>query len=273
MEPNRPRRVSTTKRILAAAAVLLLLGGCARTDQKKLVAFLAGARSPVGCREYRVMPPDVISINARPTEEYPHLMVRIGPDGRASLPLVGEFDLADKTTTQIAAELTELLRDYYEDVQVTVMVTDYRSQRFYVYGEVNRPGVYSYTGTDTLLSALAAAGLNRLAMPEKIQLIRGMTPMPAVEEIELDEKGKIKGDVQKITINLWDMARDGKMSGDVLLANNDVIYVPANPLAKVGLALQNLLRPATPAIQAVHVPADMVSEVEPEVTSSSRRYR
>jgi len=261
------------RQVLAAAAVLLLFAGCARTNHKKLMAFLANARSPVGCQEYRVMPPDVISIHARPTEEYANLLVRVGPDGRASLPLVGEFALADKTTTQITAELTESLRDYYEDVQVTVMVTDYHSQRYYVYGEVNRPGVFSYTGTDTLLSALASAGLNRLAMPEKIQIIRGMTPMPTTDKMELDEKGKIKGNVQKITINLWDMTRDGKLSGDVLLANNDVIYVPANPLAEIGLAIQNLLRPATPAIQAVHVPADMVSEVQPEVTSSSRRFK
>jgi polysaccharide export outer membrane protein len=229
-----------------------------------LVRFLATAQSPTVCADYRVMPPDVLSVTAAPTEEYANLTVRLGPDGKAFLPLVGTYDFANKTTTQIAAELTEKLRDYYEDVQVTVAVQNYQSQKFYVFGEVSRPGVYAFTGSDSVVSALAAAQPTRLAAPEKICLIRGLSPMPGTAGVEVDASGNVMNKTQKITINLWQMARDGRMSANVTLADNDVIYVPANPMAQVGLALQNLLLPANPVVQVAHLPADTVGGVQPE---------
>ena len=243
----------------------LVLTGCA-TDQRKLLQFLATTHTPMSNAEYRVMPPDVLSVTANPAPEYAGLNVRVGPDGKAFLPLVGELHLANKTTTEIAAELTENLQDYYEDVQVTVAVEGYLSQKYFVFGEVGRPGVYAYRGSDTLLSALASAGPTRLAMPEKIYLVRGLHALPGDEGIEVDENGLMKNNVQKITINLWEMARDGKLPGNVALANNDVIYVPAHPLAKVGLALQNLLFPAKPAIDVAHVPSDIGRGVGPRWT-------
>ncbi|NQU75778.1 MAG: polysaccharide export protein [Planctomycetes bacterium] len=248
-----------------AALAWPLLGGCSTTDHQALIAFMATANGSGGCGEYRVMPPDILSINAMPTEEYINLIVRVGPDGRSFLPLIGEYDFAGKSTTQIAAEITAGLRGYYEDVQVTVAVERYQSQRYYVFGEVTRPGVYPFTGTDSLISALAAAEPTRLAQQEKVYLVRGLDPLPNEEGIELDSTGRIKNKVQKVAINLLEMTRDGKMSANLLLANNDVIYVPANPAAKVGLALQNLLLPARPVIEAAHVPTDTLSGTQPDM--------
>jgi hypothetical protein len=54
-----------------------------------------------------------------------------------------------------------------------------------------------------------------------------------------------------------EMAADGHLSANLALAQDDVIYVPANPFAKVGLAIQNLLLPATPAVSAVGLPYQM----------------
>ena len=159
--------------------------------------FLATSGSLTGCEEYVVMPPDVLSITARPTDEFRGYTVRVGPDGKAFLPLIGNYLFAGKTTSQIAAELTENLLDYYEDVQVTVAIKAYRSQRFFVWGEVARPGVYPFTGNDTLVSALASALPTRMALPERIVIIRGMDPLPGADGVPIDQQGRIKNRTQK----------------------------------------------------------------------------
>ena len=257
------KHVSVT--LVVGTVLCLALAGCG-TDQTKLAQFFDATHKPMGSEEYRVMPPDIISINARPTEEYGNLRVRLGPDGKAFLPLIGEFQLANKTTTQIAAELTENLQDYYDDVQVSVMVTAYRSQRYYVFGEVSNPGPYPFTGNDSLLSALATAGPTRLAMPEKIHLVRGLSPL---EKVEVDEDGTIKNNVQKVTINLLEMISQGDVSTNMLLANNDVIYVPANPAAKIGLVLQNLLLPVNPVVNTIGAPRDISEANDPSSSNTT----
>lgn len=259
-EMHEERAMNRTTRPVGPAVALgialcALLSGCA-TDQDALVRFLATADAPGRGGEYHVMPPDVLTIQASPTEEYANRTVKVGPDGKAFLPLVGAFELAGKTTTEIAGELTENLRDYYEDVQVTVTISQYASQKYYVMGEVSRPGVYPYTGNDSLLAAIAGAGPTRLAWPERVYLVRGLDPLPGESGLEVNADGRVGGKLQKIRINIMEMARDGDLSANVTLAQNDVIFVPANPFAKVGLAIQNLLLPATPAVQAAGFPYD-----------------
>ena len=244
--------------LLAAGFCLPMLAGCAQ-DPAQLRAFLAQAHSPVGSTEYRVMPPDVISITARPSEEYRDLTIQLGPDGRAFLPLVGEFPLANKTTTELAAELTDRLKEYYQDVQVTVTVRQYNSRKYFVFGQVARPGAYPYTGGNSLLSALAEAQPTTLAMPERIQLVRGEGATQGGFEPTVDGHGRIRPNARKLTVNLNRMINDGDLSANVLLAHNDVIFVPANPLAAVGLAIQNVLFPIRPATETVATPGRMAA--------------
>ena len=252
--------------IWALAVAACLSSGCARTNQTELLQFLATCHTPTGCEEYRVMPPDSLKITARPTDEFNGLNVRVGPDGKAFLPLIGSYSFADKTTSQIAAELTENLLDYYEDVQVTVAMLAYRSQRFFVWGEVSKPGVYAFTGNDTLLSALSSASPTRMSLPERIVVIRGMDPLPNSDGVPVDQRGRIENRAQKITINLNDMVKRGESPANFMIAKNDVIYVPTHPLAKVGLALQKVLFPIRPMVQTMGAPYDIVDAASGERT-------
>ncbi len=253
---NTPHALWRIAFLSAALGMCALPAGCA-TDQSALMRFLASSKNCMhGTTEYRIMPPDVLVITATPTEEYNNRLVRVGPDGKAFLPLVGVFKLANKSTSQIAAELTENLHDYYEDVQVTVTVAEYASQKYYVLGEVSHPGVFPFTGNDNFISAVAAASPTRLAWPERIYVVRGLNPLPGEQPVRMDAKGKLNtgAKLQRIRVNLMEMAKDGELSGNVTLAENDVIYVPANPFAKVGLAIQDLLLPASPAVSAAGFP-------------------
>jgi len=253
--------------MLAAAC---LSTGCGTSGHAELMQFLATAHAPTGCEEYRVMPPDSLMITARPTDEFNGLTVTVGPDGKAFLPLVGNYMFADKTTEQIAAELTENLLDYYEDVQVTVTVRAYLSQRYFVQGEVARPGVYPFTGNDTLISALAAASPTRMALPERIIVVRGLDPLPDVNGVPVDQQGRIKNRTQKITINLNALIKGEGPTANFMLANNDVIYVPTHPLAEVGLALQKVLFPIRPLVSTVGAPRDVVDAASGDGSTVTR---
>ena len=67
---------------------------------------------------------------------------------------------------------------------------------------------------------------------------------------------KVEANVMRV--NLMAMIKKGDMSKNVYLQPDDVIYVPANPLAAVGLALQQLLLPIRPAAETISVPTSAV---------------
>ncbi|MFW6154598.1 MAG: polysaccharide biosynthesis/export family protein [Planctomycetota bacterium] len=246
--------------IAALLALTALAGGCA-SSHADLLQFLATTHSPTGCDEYVVMPPDGLTIVARPTDEFDNYRVRVGPDGMAALPLIGNVMFAGKTTDQIAAEVKQALLEYYEDVEVIVTVRNYRSQRYFVFGQVARKGSFAFTGNNTIVSALATASPTRLAMPQRITVVRGMRPMPDEKGVPVDQGGRIKNQTQRITIDLAAMVRNGEPA-NFRLANNDIIYVPPHPLAKIGLGLRQLLFPITPAIQTVASPENFADAAD-----------
>ncbi len=254
------RQRTTSLAIAALLALTALAGGCA-SNHAEMLQFLATTHTPTGCAEYVVMPPDGLTIVARPTDEFNGYRVQVGPDGMAALPLIGNFMFAGKTTSQIAAEVKQRLLEYYEDVEVTVTVSAFRSQRYFVFGQVARRGAFAFTGNDTILSALATASPTELAMAERITVIRGLDPMPDEQGIPVDQDGRIKNQTQRIRIDLAAMVRNGEPV-NFRLANNDIIYVPAHPLAKIGLGLRQVLFPITPAIETVAAPENFADAAD-----------
>jgi len=80
-------------------------------------------------------------------------------DGTFVFPMLGRLQVRGLTVRQLQDELTTRLRDgYFNDPRVTVAIEDYKSQRFYIVGEVKNPGTYNLTRPLTLLEALTLAG-------------------------------------------------------------------------------------------------------------------
>lgn len=240
------------------------LGGCTY-DAEKLEAFLQQPPDRVvSGDEYRVYPPDAISITSLHVPEISGQTARMRPDGYINLPLLGELYIAGKTCNEIEQQLMEAARNYYEQVDATVNVAAYNSQNYYVLGQVRGAGPRPWTGRDTLLGALAQAQPTSLAWPERIILVRGDRPqdggrMPedgdsfAYQHKGIDPESE-DNPRHKMVINLKAMVEHGDMCNNILLKPNDIIYVQPNPFAKVGLALQNLLFPVRPAIQTAGLP-------------------
>jgi polysaccharide export outer membrane protein len=99
--------------------------------------------------------------------------VPVRPDGKISLPLLNDVQAAGLTPTQLATNLTESLKKFVTNPQVTVIVTQMNSQRIYITGEVNRAGAYPLLPGMTLLQGLSnAGGFTQFANTKKIYMLR-----------------------------------------------------------------------------------------------------
>jgi polysaccharide export outer membrane protein len=216
--------------------------GCASTHGQ-LAAFLRSNDAAVSTGHYTVNPPDAIAIHAPGAGEVDGVVQRVRPDGKVALRLLGEVHVAGLTTQEIAEKLKTQLSRYYIEPEVVVEVGRYRSQFYYVFGEVMRPGPKPYTGRDTLLKALAEATPTFLAWRSQIRVVR-----PGPEE-----------DATKaIVVNLDQMIRTGETEQNVLLQPGDIIEVPPTPLAWIGHRVRELLYPMEPVIEAYTGPAQVI---------------
>jgi polysaccharide export outer membrane protein len=84
--------------------------------------------------------------------------IPVRSDGKISLPLVGEIQATGRTPLQLEEEISNRLKNYITEPEVTVIVEQINSQKFNVLGQVTRPGSYSLTVASTVLDAIAAAG-------------------------------------------------------------------------------------------------------------------
>ena len=231
-------------RLLALACValsLLVAAGCAPT-YTDYSAFVRHPKPTVVAEEYRIAPPDKVSLQSRRVRELSKVSRQVRPDGRIRLPLLGSVMAAGKTSEELSAELSEMARTYYEDADVTAFVSGFNSKKIFVFGEVTDAGPRRFTGANTVLETLAGAQPTRLADPSKIRILR---PSP-------------DGEVRRLmTIDFNDMVKRGDTTLDAVLEEGDIVYVPANPLAATGLALQQLLLPLQPAATVVQNPREI----------------
>lgn len=225
--------------LLLLTAGALLLGGCANgptaRERAQLPKFPKAYQETVSTDRFPLNPPDVISIRAPLAPEVNGAKQQIAPDGTINLDLLNRVYVAGMSPQEVENLLAEKLRTYYKDVKVQVDV-DYKSQMFYMFGEVGKPGTRPYTGRDTLIAALADAQPTRQAWPERIYVIKP-SPDPDKRAVTV--------------INLKDITQRGDSTANILLEQDDIVYVPLNPLAAIGVALQNLLFPIEPLVQTV----------------------
>ncbi len=122
--------------------------------------------------EYVLGAEDVIEVSIFQSPELSRTLP-IRPDGRISLPLVGEVMASGMTAKELSAELQRRLGSYVQDPRVTVIVQEIHAPRVYVLGEVARPGAYPIRGRLDVLQAIAlAGGLGDFADKRRVLLIR-----------------------------------------------------------------------------------------------------
>ena len=158
---------------------------------------------------YLIGEEDVLAINVWKEPEISRV-VPVRPDGKISLPLLNDVQAAGLTPMQLAMVITERLKKYVTDPQVTVIVTAINSRRFYILGEVNRAGAYPLLPNMTVLQALSGAGgFTQFANLKGIYILR-------------NESGK----QMKYPFNYKEVIRGKLAEQNILLKPGDTIVVP-----------------------------------------------
>jgi polysaccharide export outer membrane protein len=123
--------------------------------------------------EYQVGPSDVLSVIVWKQPDISLGSIPVRPDGRVSIPLIGEVQVAGLTSTQIKEVLTERLKEYVTEPNVTVIVVQVNYPVAFIIGEVNRPGPVSIRHDTTMLQLISmAGGFTSFADRDDVQVIR-----------------------------------------------------------------------------------------------------
>jgi polysaccharide export outer membrane protein len=145
-----------------------------------------------GDSEFRLGPDDVIEVSVYQDKTLDRT-VPVRPDGKISLPLIGEMPASGKTATELQKEIALRLKEFVADPTVTVVVKEVNSPKISVLGEVKSPGMYKIKDRATLLDAIAlAGGLTEYAKRNKIVVIRTDSNGPP-HQFKLNIDDQIKG--------------------------------------------------------------------------------
>jgi len=117
----------------------------------------------------------------------------VRPDGKISLPLVGEVQAAGQTPLLLEQNIAVKLRSYITEPQVTVMVQEINSQKYNILGRIAKPGSYLLSATTTVLDAIAqAGGFQDFAKQKDVYILR-QNPGGGESRISFNYKDVIKG--------------------------------------------------------------------------------
>jgi polysaccharide export outer membrane protein len=129
--------------------------------------------APVDTKTYLIGAEDVIFVKVwRDNDVSGQFLVR--PDGRISVPLIGDVTATDRTPEQLEKDISDRLAKFIKDPQVNVGILSVGSKKYYILGEVNHPGAFPLVVPTNVLEALVnAGGFRDFANQTKILILRG----------------------------------------------------------------------------------------------------
>jgi len=151
----------------------------------------------------------------------------VGPDGRIYYYLLPGLDVWGLTLAETRALIErELLKYLREQPQVSVMLHGVESQRVWLLGRLNKPGVYPMPAPMTLLEALSAAG-----GPGSPAAFASLGGGPAIsgssDEVADLRRSFVMRDGQILPVDFYRLLKEGDLSQNVYLRPDDFVYVPS----------------------------------------------
>ena len=146
----------------------------------------------------------------------------VRPDGKVSLPYLKEDVMAaGKTALELSHELKSIYSKFIKNIDVTVSVSEAKSYKTCIIGDVKNTGCYSLSDANTLLQAVSRAG--------------GFTHEANLRQVVIIRRDE-KGHPVTLTVNAEDIIY--KQGADTPIQQYDVIYVPRTWLAQASLTTQ-----------------------------------
>jgi len=175
---------------------------------------------------YRIGIPDTLNINV---PDHPDVSgaYELRPDGNITFPLLGDVYAEGHTPMELAQRLATRLDEFLVKVEVYVTVTGFFSKWCYVFSRSRQGGrSVRFTGDVTIIDLLGQyGGINREDYSSHIRLIRDNPEEPEVYRIRFDRIMR------------------GDMTTNVLVKDQDILYIPATPIAEFGYVWDIITRP------------------------------
>lgn len=202
--------------VACISLIVLLLSLLGFGSVSAIAAEAAADKVPVAVAgenagaEYTVGPEDILEFNVLRPEAIVNL-VTVSADGSISLPYIGNIRAKGKTLGALQKEIAAKLGDgYMKYPVVTLALRESRSRKFFIYGEVVRPGSYPMEENMTVFRALAVAGgFTKFGDSSKVKILKPKSQGPGYDAVKVDIKAIM----------------DGKSDADVLLQSGDVVVV------------------------------------------------
>jgi len=192
---------------LAAAALLLLAGGCAPRARRAASApprdegAIALAASSLGAG-------DLIEVRVYQEPELSGVY-QVGPQGDVIFPLCKRVVVGGLSPNGAAERIRACLADgFMRDPQVSLLVKEYNSKKVFVFGEVQKPGTFTFQDGMSVVQAVTLAG--------------GFTKTAAQNSTSVTRR--VKGQELKVKVNVQDIAL-GK-APNFTLEPGDIVFVP-----------------------------------------------
>jgi len=186
------------KKILSVLIVTIVLS-------LSLVSF------SVWASDYVISSGDVLSISVWGSPDF-NIETPVRPDGKITLPAVGDVEAAGLNTVQLKEKLIEAIGKFVKKPIVTITVTEMTNNKVYISGGGISTGVITLTGNMTLFRLLCQLG--------------------DLRETDL-VSAYLSRDGKKLVKNFYPLFMKGDLSQDVLLKANDIIHIPTNELNKI----------------------------------------
>jgi polysaccharide export outer membrane protein len=213
MNPRTMLGANTVHAVMISALLGSVVGCFAPSRDRGIVEEADNTHNTQN--DFLLGPEDVLDIVVWKNDELSQKGVVVRPDGKISMPLIGDVMAGGLTSNQLASQIASRLKEFKERITVTVSVKEVNSYYVYVLGEVGKPGKYQLKSYATVLQALAVAnGFTIFAAKNRIQVIRNVpTEDGTLREIRIPAR--------------YDdlISGDGEI-GNFFLKTGDVVVVP-----------------------------------------------
>lgn len=157
--------------------------------------------------DYRMGNGDVVQISVWGEPQLSQRLT-VRPDGKITLPLIGDARVSEMTTGEATKILTDRFASYLKHPQITVLVAEVHSKLVYVTGEVERPGAYPLLASMNVVQLIARAG--------------GVTPFARSKKVSVLRKQS----GARIPVNYKAVLEGHRPEDNVELASGDTVIVP-----------------------------------------------
>ena len=170
--------------------------------------------------DYQLGPGDQFLISVPQAQEIDQRPFRVDSDGNIELPLIGKVHAAGLTQRGLETVLATRLRDYIREPQVTITITQFRSEPVFFLGAFRTPGIYPLQGGRTLVEMLAIVGGLQPTASRRITITR------RAEYGTIDLPNAVKDPARKISsveISLDSLTRNINPDEDIVLKAYDIV--------------------------------------------------